>query len=83
MPISTDAVFRKVLLDRRTPMRLKLQALAAMARPSLRLLYKLTADRSPKVRFAAAQRLAVENTRKELRKNARQRNLTADSQRPA
>ena len=76
MPISPDAIFRSILLDRRTPVKIRLQALQSMKRPSLRLLYKLVKDRSVRIRFEATKRLQLELGRKELRKNARQRNIT-------
>jgi hypothetical protein len=79
MPITPDGIFRRLLLDPRSPVRLRLQALEAMSRPSLRLLYMLTKDRSPKIRFLAATRLATELARKELRKRAEQRNNTSQN----
>jgi hypothetical protein len=66
MPKSPDAVYRSVLLDKRSPVKLRLEALAAIARPSLNLLYTLTDDPSPKVRFAAAKQLEITLARKEL-----------------
>lgn len=79
MPTSADAVFRNVVLDPRCPLKLRLEALKSMARPSLRLLYRLAGDRSPKIRFEAGKRLALELSRKELRKRARQREIAANS----
>lgn len=80
MPVSADAVFRSVLLDKRTPLKLRLQSLQAMSRPSLRLLYRLSKDKSLKVRFEAAKLLALELTRKELRKRAKERNSATNNQ---
>jgi hypothetical protein len=73
MPVTPDAIFRSILMDKRTPLRIRLQALQSMTRPSLRLLYKLVKDKSIKVRFEAAKLLALELDRKELRKRAKQR----------
>ena len=80
MPITPDSVFRSVLMDRRTPLNIRLQALQSMSRPSLRLLYKLVRDKSVKVRFEAAKLLALELTRKEMRKRAKERNSAKDNQ---
>jgi hypothetical protein len=66
MPKSPDAIYRSVVLDKRSPVKLRLEALAAITRPSLNLLYTLTDDPSPKVRFAAAKQLEITLARKEL-----------------
>jgi hypothetical protein len=73
MAVTSDGIFRGILLDRRATLKLRLESLAAMSRPSLRLLYKLTKDKSLKIRFQAAKLLAIELTRKEMRKRAKQR----------
>jgi hypothetical protein len=73
MAVTSDGIFRTILLDKRATLKLRLESLAAMSRPSLRLLYKLTKDKSLKIRFQAAKLLAIELTRKEMRKRAKQR----------
>ena len=79
MPISPDAIFRSVLMDKRTPLRIRIEALHSISRPSLRLLYKLVKDRSVKIRFEAAKLLRLELDRKELRRRAKTRQITPNS----
>lgn len=80
MAVTSDGIFRTILLDKRATLKLRLEALAAMSRPSLRLLYKLTKDKSLTIRFAAAKLLQIELTRKEMRKRAKQRNPATNNQ---
>jgi hypothetical protein len=80
MPVTADAIYRSLLLDKRTPLKIRLQSLQAMTRPSLRLLYQLSKDKSLRVRFEAAKLLAIELTRKEMRKRAKERSSTTNRQ---
>jgi len=71
MAKSPEAVYRSVLLDKRSPVKLRLAALDSIVRPSLNLLHTLTGDPSPKVRYAAAKQLEITLARKELTKNGK------------
>ena len=61
---SLDGTYRRVLKNPKNSLRLRLDALKNMSRPSIRLLAKLESDQETpdQLRFAAAQRRAVETT---------------------
>jgi hypothetical protein len=67
MPISPEALYRGVLLDKKSSVKLRLAALTAIPRPSLKLLYRLAKDASPKIRYQVAQQLELELTRRALK----------------
>lgn len=59
--LKPDTAFRMVAEDQRAPVKTRLAALTAMARPSMRFLSRLASDPSTpsKLRLIAAQRLDV------------------------
>jgi hypothetical protein len=72
---TTDTVLKRITENQRLPQKARLQALAAIQRPSRSMLFRLLSDPGTPGRLLtlAAKRYEIEILKKELRNNARQR----------
>jgi hypothetical protein len=68
-----STVYRRIVENQRLTQKVRLQALAAIQRPTRTLLFRLISDPDTPARLLAlaAQRYETELVRKELRQNAR------------
>ena len=76
-----DRIHARLVLNSKAPLKARLAALEAIARPSLRLLYRLLCDPKipAKLYAAAAKKYEFEFSRMEIRKRARQQSSSSNS----